>query len=66
MADDVIRQCTATLSVQTATFTPKAGTSARPDHLTITSATVVFAANAALFINSNDDYEIQIQRRTRT
>ena len=66
MADEVIRQMTATLAGQVATFTPKAGTTARPDHLTINSATITFAANAALIINTLDDYEISLQRRTRT
>ena len=67
MADEVVRQCTATLAGQVATFTPKVGlTEGRPSHLQITAATITFAANAAQLINTLDDYEIQLVRRTRT
>ena len=37
---EVTRQMTATLAGQVATFAPKAGTGARPEHLTITAATI--------------------------
>jgi hypothetical protein len=66
MADEVTRQVTATLAGQVATFTPKVMTTGHPDHLVITAATVTFSANAASFINTLDEYEIQIQRRTKT
>ena len=63
---EVHRQCTAALAGQVATFTPKAGTTASPDQLTINSATITFAANAATIINTQDDYEIILVQRTRT
>ena len=63
---DVRRQMTATLAGQVATFTPKAGTEANPNHLTITAATITFSANASQIINTLDDYEIVLRQRTRT
>lgn len=66
MADEVTRQVTMTLAAQTATITPKAGTTGHPDHLVITGGTIIFAANAASFVDTLSDYEIRIQKRTRT
>jgi hypothetical protein len=66
MADEITRQVTVTLASQTATLTPKAGTTGHPDHLNITGGTIILSANAASFFNTLDEYEIRIQRRTRT
>lgn len=61
----VLRQMTATLAGQVATLTPKAGTLAEPDQLTITTATVTFAANAATFIDTLSDYDLVLLRKTK-
>ena len=63
---EVHRQCTATLAGQVATFTPKVPFVGHPDHLSITSATVTFAANAAQFINTLDEYELRLVSRTKS
>jgi hypothetical protein len=62
----VFRICTATVAGQVVTFTPRTGTIGQPEHLTITTGSVTFSANAASEYDTLNEYMITIERRTRT
>lgn len=62
----IIRIMTAAVAGQVVTFTPKTGTVAQPEQLSITTAAVTFTANAATEYNTLDEYIVTIERRSRT